>query len=132
MQYTSTLYNNNTSHRHRFIRKSMGSIKSKLVLDIGCGEGAFAVYLSELGAQVCALDQFDGDGSNADFEKVSNKLSQYDILTLKSDFWKVKLPINSFDIVTAIYSLNYFYSADKIISKNRFAKDNYLNAFKSI
>jgi magnesium-protoporphyrin O-methyltransferase len=38
----------------------LGDVKGKRILDAGCGTGVYAVYLSRLGASVCAIDISEG------------------------------------------------------------------------
>ncbi len=45
-----------TAIENRFALQSMGDLKGKKILDLGCGAGEAAVYLALRGADVCACD----------------------------------------------------------------------------
>jgi len=45
-----------TSIENRFALRSMGDLKGKKILDLGCGAGETAVYFALQGADVCACD----------------------------------------------------------------------------
>lgn len=85
----------------KFITKSLGDIRGKKVLDVGCGAGVDVETYEKLGAEVYGIDSSEYMVKQAK-ENVSNPekifLQKMDSLQFRSNF---------FDIVTGRFSMHY-------------------------
>jgi ubiquinone/menaquinone biosynthesis C-methylase UbiE len=90
-----------TQFLYPLILKNIGSIKSRKILDIGCGSGVFARMLKKNGAQV-----FAADGSKKLLEIAEKDNKDKKITYLNIDLNK-KNNLNSryFDFVTSVHAV---------------------------
>jgi SAM-dependent methyltransferase len=81
----------------RFIRESNLVPSQSHALDIGCGTGGLACYLSSQGFKVTAVDISETAVGEAKHQAVSRGL---DINFLTADICREQLPKNAFDVIT--------------------------------
>lgn len=83
--------------------KSAG-LKDKTVLDLGCGEGRYSLFLAQLGCKVISVD-----ASDIALKKLSNIARERDlnITTIEMDLEKYFFEKNRFDIVVAATILDH-------------------------
>ncbi|MBI5118430.1 class I SAM-dependent methyltransferase [Candidatus Poribacteria bacterium] len=82
----------------------LGHVKGKHILDAGCGTGVYAIYLSRLGASVCAIDISEGmlDRTRANARAAGVELAQI----LRADLMQHSFG-ERFDCVLAIGVFDY-------------------------
>lgn len=105
-----------TAPEIRHIRKTMGDIRGKRILDAGCGLGEAAVYFAMEGAQVSCLDLSQG---MLDAASTLARKNGVQVRTYKADLNDLELKDDpEFDI---IYMGNVLHHAniDKVIGKIR-------------
>jgi len=96
-----------TSPELRYISKSLGDIKNKTILDIGCGLGECSVYFAIKGANVTSTDISSG---MLDF---TNKLASRYNVDLKTHLSTAEdLNLNSSEKFDIIYSGNLMHHVD--------------------
>jgi 2-polyprenyl-3-methyl-5-hydroxy-6-metoxy-1,4-benzoquinol methylase len=106
-----------TAPEMRYVRKVLGELKGRTLLDIGCGLGEASVYFALLGAEVTATDISPGmcDTARRLAEHSGVKLSTY--VSAAEDFG---LPDNcKFDI---IYTGNLLHHVDIATTMRRIVK----------
>ena len=91
-------WNAATCPEHRWIRKQLGDLRGKRVLDVGCGAGEAAVWFAKQGADVTASDL-----SSAFLDLVTRVANLHGVAvnTHHADADHLDLPANYFDIVYA-------------------------------
>ena len=93
-----------TAPEHRWIRKQLGDLKGKRVLDLGCGAGEAAVWFAKQGADVVASDLSPGF---LDLVNRVAKLHGVTVATHQADADRLDLPADSFDVVYAGHLLHH-------------------------
>ena len=89
------------------------SLEGKKVLEIGCGRGAFSVYMALLGKaeKVIALDEAEGHGADEKYFYQLGEIVQHhsirNLETIKSGIIKLNYPENTFDIIVANFSIHH-------------------------
>jgi SAM-dependent methyltransferase len=84
---------------HKNVAKLIEPIKGKKILDFGCGNGKFSVYLSQLGADVVGIDI-----SAAQLE-VARKKEDKSIIYLQDNDPQIENYLNYFDAGVLIFVL---------------------------
>lgn len=108
----------------------------KTILEIGCGNGAFSLYMALCGTakNVIALDEADGNGSAPEafqqLKKAVEKHSIPNITTVKSSLYDCELPENSFDIIVGNFSLHHAINPFGALFKDRKARQSSFSTFK--
>jgi ubiquinone/menaquinone biosynthesis C-methylase UbiE len=97
---------------------TLGNIKGKKILDLGCGAGAHAMEYVKKEADVCGLD------ISKTLVKIAKKRCPQAKFTVGS-MNKIPYEDNTFDIVTASLSIHYIKDLNKLLHEvNRVLKKN--------
>lgn len=79
------------------VRDFSGDLKNISILDIGCGEGPWSIYMAGLGAKITALDI---SKENINITKLAAKRNNLkNIETIVSDCTDIDLESGSFDVI---------------------------------
>jgi SAM-dependent methyltransferase len=111
------------------------SLEGKRVLEIGCGRGAFSLYMALSGKaqKVIALDEAEGHGSDEkgfhQLDEIVQKNSISNVETIKSGINKVKIQENTLDLIVANFSIHHVIRSSGYIFKDKKAKEDLLNIF---
>jgi SAM-dependent methyltransferase len=111
------------------------SLEGKKVLEIGCGRGAFSLYMALSGKakKVIALDEAEGHGSDEkgfhQLKEIVQKNSISNVETIKSGIKKVKIQENTLDLIVANFSIHHVLRPSGYIFKDKKAKEDLLNIF---
>lgn len=98
--------------------KTVGAVKGKRLLDIGCGAGVHAARYAQKGARVCGIDI-----STSMIELARERLPELDFRV--GSIMRLPYAANSFDIATASLVLNYVDDLPKAFAEvNRVLKHN--------
>ncbi len=89
----------------RFLENS--DLPQAVILDFGCGDGRFANYLLQLGAQQIVCVDFDYATVAAFSEHLTETGDRGKVLLLHTDFDHLPFLANTFDVILAIGSLYY-------------------------
>ena len=114
------------------------SLEGKKVLEIGCGRGAFSLYMALSGKakKVIALDEAEGHGSDEkgfhQLEEIVQKNSISNLETTKSGINKVSIQENTLDLIVANFSIHHVLRSSGYIFKDKKAKEELLNIFNCI
>ncbi len=114
------------------------SLEGKKVLEIGCGRGAFSMYMALLGRakNVIALDEAAGHGSDEQgfhqLEEIVQKHSIRNLETIKSGINKANIPENTLDLIVANFSIHHVIRSSGYIFKDKQAKEDILNIFNCL
>jgi len=73
-----------------------GMIEGREILDLGCGQGYWAVYLAALGARVTASDI---SRTNVDITRLHAEVNGLDVSTIVGDCSELDLPAGRYDII---------------------------------
>jgi len=91
----------------KFIRKNLGNLKNKKVLDVGCGGGTDILFYEKLGADVYGIDPSKFMVNAA--KKIIKQPNKIKIGGAE----KIPFDKNFFDIVAGRFSLHYIKDLDK-------------------
>lgn len=94
-------YAENDEVDYRYLEGLIAAVNGKCLLDMGCGTGGNAFYLSQKGFDVTGIDASDG------MLKVAKKYFP-DIKFLKEDILKTSFSNGSFDGIVLAYVINHF------------------------
>ena len=114
------------------------SLMGKKVLEIGCGRGAFSIYMALLGnaEKVIALDEAEGFGSDGRyFHQLGEIIHKYAISNLdtrKADITKTSFPENTLDLIVANFSIHHVIRSSGYIFKDTKAQKDIINLFESL
>lgn len=112
------------------------SLYDKTILDVGCGNGAFSLYLALFGKakNVIALDEAEGNGSKPEafrqLKRVVETHSIPNITIVKSSLYDCEIPENSFDIIVGNFSLHHAINPFGALFQDREARQSSLSTFK--
>jgi SAM-dependent methyltransferase len=112
------------------------SLCDKTILEVGCGNGAFSLYMALCGKaeKVIALDEADGNGSKPEafrqLKMVIDKHAIPNITTVKASLYGCELPENSFDVIVGNFSLHHAINPFGALFKDRGARQAALSTFK--
>lgn len=84
--------------------ESLGELSGKKILDIGTGDGLFAIELAKRGADVFAIDVVESYLKDAE-ERAEKENFSGKINFLKKDFYENGFPEGSFDFVVTFIAL---------------------------
>ena len=93
-----------TAPENRYILKSLGNLKEKKVLELGCGAGEASVYLAKQKAEVTAIDI--SSGMLAVVQQLANKY-QVHVTTRQAASDSMDFDDSTFDIVYAANLLHH-------------------------
>lgn len=120
---------------HKNVLQFLPSVKDLRVLEVGCGVGDFAIYLSRQGADVTAVD-FSSQAIELATEKA--RVQNYQVDFRVADAQALPLENNSFDLIvsceclehvpTPQLALNEMYRVLKPSGKLILTTENYSNA----
>lgn len=108
-----------TSPENRFIMKSLGDVRGKKIIELGCGLGEAAVYFAKKGAEVVATDISSGMCELV--KKVAQKHG-VTLSTAQAYADKMPFPDETFDIVYAANLLHHVDIEKAIIEAKRVLK----------
>lgn len=94
-------YTENDEIDYRYLEKFINVVNGKCLLDMGCGTGGNAFYLSKKGFDVTGIDDSSG------MLKVAKKYFP-DIKFYKEDILETSFQDNSFDGIVLAYVINHF------------------------
>ena len=100
-----------TCPEHRWIRRQLGPVRGKRVLDVGCGAGEAAVWFAKQGAQVIASDQ------SSKFLEVVRRVAgvhEVSVETHQAHACALGLPNATFDVVYAGNVLHHAAAGDAL------------------
>ena len=112
------------------------SLADKDILEIGCGGGAFSLYMALCGKakKVIALDEAEGKGfAIKPFKQLQTILQNHKIPNLtvvKSSIYDYAVPENSFDLIVGNFSLHHAIRPFGYLFKNEKARHAALSTFK--
>ncbi len=87
----------------------LGNLKGKTVLEVGCGDGANAVLLAKLGAEVVGIDVSQESIAVAEKRAALNGVRDF-VRFVCSPLELVDLPANHFDLVVGVAILHHVIS----------------------
>lgn len=108
----------------------------KVILEVGCGGGAFSLYMALCGKakKVIALDEAEGKGfAIQPFKQLQTILQNHNIPNLtavKSSLYDYADPKNSFDLIVGNFSLHHAIRPFGYLFKNEQARHAALSTFK--
>ena len=108
-----------TSPENRYIITSLGNLKGKKILELGCGAGEGAVYFAKKGADVTATDISSG---MLDVVKKVATLHGTSVHTAQAYADKISFPDESFDVVYAANLLHHVDIEAALIESKRVLK----------
>ncbi len=112
------------------------SLTDKTILEIGCGGGAFSLYMALCGKakKVVALDEAEGHGYDAKaFKQLQTIIQNHNIpniTAIKSGIHDYAIPEKSFDFIVGNFSLHHAISPFGSLFKNEKARNAALSTFK--
>ena len=112
------------------------TLADKTILEIGCGGGAFSLYMALCGKakKVIALDEAEGNGfAIKPFKQLQTILQNHNIPNLtavKSSMYDYAVPENSFDLIIANSALHHAIRPFGYLFKNEKARHATLSTFK--
>jgi SAM-dependent methyltransferase len=114
------------------------SLKGKEVLEIGCGRGAFSLYMALEGKakKVLALDESAGFGADEAYlrglEETVQSHSIVNVQTMKSSIANVDFPEGTFDIIVANFSIHHVVRSNWCLPDNSQAQRELLELLISL
>lgn len=87
-----------------YIKKYLGPVKNKYILELGCGFGEASIYFAKKGARVVASDI---SFKMVNFVKKLAKFNNTKIEVYRFSCYKIPFPDNSFDVVYAANLLHH-------------------------
>jgi ubiquinone/menaquinone biosynthesis C-methylase UbiE len=105
-----------TALENRFILHSMGNLKGRKLLDIGCGLGESSVYFAKKGAEVTALDLSPG------MVETAKKLAHFHGVTLQgvvSPGEDLPVPDNAYDFVYCANTIHHVPDRERLYREIR-------------
>jgi ubiquinone biosynthesis O-methyltransferase len=112
------VFNANQQARYGWIMKSVGDIRDKKILDLGCGDGCLSYCMAQRGAQVIGIDN----------ERLGIELAQHNLhsTSIKSrctfivgSAYELPFPDNSFDHVVSCEVIEHVQFPERMIAEAR-------------
>ena len=103
-------------------------LEGKDILEIGCGRGAFSLFMALSGKaqKVLALDEsagFGADGTNLRrLEEIVRNHSIDNVETIEASISKIPFPEGSFDVIVANFSLHHVIRSSWCLPENQKAQ----------
>jgi SAM-dependent methyltransferase len=92
-------WDNNTYYQPRLLRALPASCER--VLDVGCGQGAFAIRLAEQAGRVDAVDR------SAEMIEAARRVVPANVSCQQGDIAEMTLPAGAYDAITSISALHH-------------------------
>ena len=114
------------------------SLEGKEVLEIGCGRGAFSLYMALSGKakKVLALDESAGFGADETYlrrlEEIVRNHSIGNVETMQTSINKTAFPEESFDVIVANFSLHHVIRSSWSLTDNHKAQEELLELCTSL
>jgi SAM-dependent methyltransferase len=114
------------------------SLEGKEVLEIGCGRGAFSLYMALSGKakKVLALDESAGFGADEAYlrrlEEVVRNHSIGNVETRKASIHTAAFPEETFDVIVANFSLHHVVRSSWCLPENQKAREELLELCTSL
>ena len=114
------------------------SLERKEILEIGCGRGAFSLYMALSGKakKVLALDESAGFGADETYlrrlEEIVSNHSIGNVETRKASINKTAFPEDTFDVIVANFSLHHVVRSSWYLPDNHKAHEELLEICSSL
>ena len=114
------------------------SLNGKEVLEIGCGRGAFSLYMALSGKakMILALDESAGFGADEAYlrglEEIVKSQSIVNVETMKASITTVTFPAETFDVIVANFSLHHVVRSSWCLPDNSEAQRELLDLLTAL
>ena len=114
------------------------SLNGKEVLEVGCGRGAFSLYMALSGKakKVLALDESAGFGADESYlrslEETVQRQSLVNVETMQASITNVVFPEGTFDVIVANFSIHHVVRSSWCLPDNSEAQRELLNLLTAL